>query len=162
VMEGKTSRLRHLGLAGLGASLAGLSLAVTARGRAVAYLSGRIPRDSMLGPADVPGAWALPQRALAHRAILSPAARPLLPSAPGRQRAAAGLALLHRAGDLAVANAWVIWTVPQAKFDAPSEAARLIEAAERSDPSAGPFRVHRIPGGWFPGHFATTRSSHRL
>src|SRR5262249_59738085 len=38
------------------------------------------------------------------------------------------------------------------------EAGRLIEAAERSDPSPGPFRVHRMPGGWLPLGFASSRS----
>jgi hypothetical protein len=43
--------------------------------------------------------------------------------------------------------------VPQALYDAPSRAASAIERAEKRDPSAGPFRVHRPtvwhPFGWF-------------
>jgi hypothetical protein len=38
----------------------------------------------------------------------------------------------------------------------------LIEAAERTDPGSGPFRVHRMPGSWFPSRFATTRTDQRL
>ena len=64
-------------------------------------------------------------------------------------------------GDLALANARLVSTVPQAEFDAPPEAARLIEAAERSEPSPGPFRVHRMPGAWFPVQFGTTHGPQR-
>ena len=63
--------------------------------------------------------------------------------------------------DLALANARLVSTAPQAVFNQPSEAARLIEAAERSDPSLGPFRIHRMPGGWFPPGFGTTRTARR-
>ncbi len=63
--------------------------------------------------------------------------------------------------DLALANARLVWTVPQAAFEAPPEAARLIEEAERADPSPGPFRVHRLPD-WFPARFVEHRSADRF
>ena len=63
--------------------------------------------------------------------------------------------------DLAVANARLIWTVPQAEFDAPSEAARQIEAAERLDPSPGPFRIHRMTGS-YPSPFLHRRDGRSL
>jgi hypothetical protein len=69
--------------------------------------------------------------------------------------------MLLLAVDLAVANARLIWTVPQAEFDAPSEAARQIEAAERSDPSPGPFRIHRMTGS-YPNHFSTAATADRF
>jgi hypothetical protein len=69
--------------------------------------------------------------------------------------------MLLLAFDLAVANARLIWTVPQAEFDAPSEAARQIEAAERSDPSPGPFRIHRMTGS-YPSHFSTAVTADRF
>ena len=79
--------------------------------------------------------------------------------APPRARRRAGPAAFGRRPPLA--NARLIWTVPQAEFDAPSEAARLIEAAERSDPSPGPFRIHRMLS-WYPAQFATTGTAERL
>jgi hypothetical protein len=159
--RGESRRLHRLGLAWLGASLVGLVLAVAARGGIIAYLGGRVPVDSMLGPVDVAGAWAETQRALAHGAIVSSAVLALAHWAPRRPVGAGALALLLLAADLALANAGLIWTVPQAEFDTPPETARLIEAAERSDPSPGPFRVHRMPG-WFPIRFATTPTPRRF
>jgi hypothetical protein len=151
-------RVGRLGLAGLGASLVGLIGAWAACGRAVGYLTGRIPVDPMFGPADVAGAWAETQRALAHGAIVFAAVLALARRASRRPHAAGLLALLLLTTDLALANARLIGTAPQADFEAPPEAARVIEAAERSDPSPGPFRVHRMPGGWLPAAFASTRS----
>ena len=154
-------RLRHLGLAGLGASLVGLALTIMFRGTAVAYLSGRVPADPMFGPAAIAGAWAETHRGLTHGAIVFAAVLALAYWVPRRPRGAALLAMVLLTADLALANARLVWTTPQAVFDAPSEAARLIETAERSDPSAGPFRVHRMPGGWFPAQFGTTRNPQR-
>jgi hypothetical protein len=72
------------------------------------------------------------------------------------------MALLLLTTDQAWANSRLIRTVPQTELDAPAEAARLIEAAERSDPSSGPFRIHRMSGGWLPARFATTQSAQRF
>ncbi len=156
-----TRRLRRLSLAGLGASLVGLIAAWAARGRAVAHLAGQVPGDPMFGPADVAGAWGETERALAHGAIVFAASLALARAAPRRPRIAGALALVFLAVDLALANARLVRTAPQADFEAPSEAARCIEAAERAEPAPGPFRVHRMPGGWFPLQFATTGSAHR-
>jgi len=160
--EVEARRLRPLCLAGLGASLVALILALAAHGRAVAYLVGRVDPDTMFGPANIEAAWAETQRALAHGTIVFAAILALTHWAPRRPRAAGALALLLLSADLALANARLIKTVPQGMFDAPCAAARLIEAAERSDPSPGPFRVHRTPGDWFPAHFATAHTDQRL
>jgi hypothetical protein len=158
---GDTKVPRRLAQFGLGASLVGLLLACAARGRIVAYLTGRIPPDSMLGPADIDGAWAETQRALVHGGIVFGAVIALARWAPRRPRGAWVVAMLLMIADLALANARLIWTVPQAEFDTPSEAARLIATAEQNDPSPGPFRIHRMPG-WFPVHCLTTRSPQRF
>jgi hypothetical protein len=158
---GDTVRLRRLGRVGLGASLLGLALAAAARGPAVADLATRVPPDTLFGPADGAGAWAETERALAHGAIVFAAVLALAHWAPRHPRAAAALALLLLAADLAVANARLIWTVPQADFETPSEAARRIEAAERADPAPGPFRIHRMLG-WYPVPFSTTGSVERF
>jgi hypothetical protein len=159
--KGETKSLRRLGQFGLGASLLGLVLALAARGRIVAYLSDRISPDPMLGPADVRGALAQTQQALAHGAIVFAVVLALARCVPHRPIRAGVLALLLLTADLAMANARLIWTVPQAAFDAPSEVSRQIEAAEQKDPASGPFRVHRMPG-WFPIHDAATSSPQRL
>ena len=147
VAEGgaETRRLRHLGLAGLAVSLVGMFWALVTGDRAVAYLSMRIPPDPMFGPAATAGAWTETQRALTHGAI-GFSALVALATGPRAARKPPVLALLLLVGDLALANARLVTTVPQAEFDARPEAARLIEAAERSEPSPGPFRVHRMPG----------------
>ena len=66
---GHTKRLFWLSVVGLVASLVTLGVAMAARSGAVAYLTGRVPPDSTFGPADIAGAWAETQRALAHGAI---------------------------------------------------------------------------------------------
>jgi hypothetical protein len=154
----ETRRLRSLCLAALGASVAGLISAVAAHGWAVAYLIRRVEPDQTIGPADIEGAWAETQRALAQGTIVFAAILALAHWAPRRPRAAGALALWLMSADLALANARLTITLPQAVFDAPPEAARLIAAAERSDPSPGPFRVHRMQYSWVPARFGTAHT----
>ena len=78
-----------------------------------------------------------------------------------RPRFAGVLALFLVTGDLAAANAALVWTVPQTDFEAAPEALRQITAAERDAASSGPFRIHRIPG-WLPPRFIQSRSPRRL
>jgi hypothetical protein len=161
VAAGETRSLRRLAQAGLGATLVGLAIATSVRGRAIAWMNGRVPSDMTFGPADIAAAWAETQRSFAHSAIVFAAVLVLALWAPRRPIRAGALALLVLAVDLAVANARLIWTVPQAEFDVPPEAARLIEAAERSNPAPGPFRIHRM-STWNPLQFLTTTSAERL
>ncbi len=160
--QGAQMRLpRRVGMAGLVVSLAALVCAVAARGRAITYLAARVPPDPMFGPVATAAAWDETQRALAHGVFIFAAILALLHWARRQPRAAAPLALLLLSIDLAVANARLVWTAPQATFEASSEAARVIEAAERSHPSVSPFRIHRMPGGWYPVQFGTTQSTKR-
>ena len=153
-------RLRRLGLLGMSASLVGLAWALAARAQAVAFLAGRITRQNAFGPADIAGAWTDTQRALAHGTVIFGAILALAHWTQRRPRAAGALAMLLTAADLGIANSGLIWSVDQAEFDTPPEAARLIEEAERSDPSAGPFRIHRLTGS-FPVHFSANRAAER-
>jgi len=155
-------RLRWLGLVGLLASLAGLISAIAARGRAVAFLLRCVEPDPTLGPPDVERAWAETERALAHGMIVLAVILAVTRWAPRRPRAAGALALVLLSADLALANARLIKTIPRAVFNAPSAAARLIAAAEQSDPSPGPFRVHRMPLVWLPAQFTTVRTDQLL
>ena len=53
--------------------------------------------------------------------------------------------------DLAVANRWVVITVPQTIFDAPPRLLSKIRESERAQPGPTPFRVHRLlwsPSAW--------------
>jgi hypothetical protein len=158
---GVASRPRRLARIGLAASLLGLAIAFTARGRVVALLAGCIPPDPIFGPSDVAGAWSETRRALAHGAIAFAACLALARAAPRRPRLMGALAPLLLTADLAAANARLVWTIPQADFEATPEVVRLIEAAEGADPSPGPFRIHRLPD-WYPGRFRERRSARRL
>jgi hypothetical protein len=157
---GNARRLRPLAGTVLVTSLIALVLAIAARGQVVPVLSARLASDPLFGPADAAGAWAETQRALFHGAIVCAAALALTYWVPRRPRMAGCLALVLLATDLALANARLVGTIPQADGALPSEAARLIDAAERSEPSPGPFRLHRM-AGWFPAQFANTRSADR-
>jgi Bacterial membrane protein YfhO len=159
--EGHTRGLRRVAGCAVVASALGLALAIFARGQVVASLAERPPSSPLFGPGAAAGAWAETQRALAHGAIVFAAVLVLAHWALRRPRLAGSVALVVLAVDLAVANARLVSTIPQSDCDAPSEAARLIEAAERADPAPGPYRVHRM-AGWFPAHFAGTGSAGRF
>jgi hypothetical protein len=77
-----------------------------------------------------------------------------------RPRWAGGLALLTMTADLAAANARHVLTVAQAVLESRPEVLRIIEEAERKRPSAGPFRIHRMPA-WHPPIWQATRSVDR-
>jgi hypothetical protein len=154
-------RLNRLGRAGLAASLLGLALTLSARGCALNYLAGRVPSDPMFGPADIAGAWAETQWALAHAGTGLAAILALAYWATRHPATSSVLALVCVAVDLGTANAKLVWTAPQAVFNAPSTAAQLIETVERSEPATGPFRIHRMTE-WYPTRFRASRTPRRL
>jgi hypothetical protein len=150
-------RILRLGGIGLAVSLAGLVASLALAGRAVELLALRVPSGGAFGPTDIAGAWSETQRALAHGALMSVAVLLVVRSARRNHDRAGLLAFALMVFDLGAANARLIWTCPQAILDAPSRAAGLIEDAERTDPSPGPFRIHRMTGAFplrlsIPGH----------
>ena len=162
LLAGQTERLRRLGWLGLVASLLGLALALSARrpGRRLPGQPGparpdvRPRRHPRRVGGDASGRW--------PRARSS--SRPGSPWSAWRQgvpRLASSCALLLVTADLALANGGLIWTVPQADFEAPPEAAVQIAAAERALPSPGPFRIHRM-ANWLPPSFGLKGSPERL
>jgi hypothetical protein len=163
LLTGKTERLRRLAWIGLGTSLLVLALALagSAGDRAIRFLAARVPADTIYGPADIRGAWAATERALAHGAVVFAAAIVLVRLAPRRPWLASASALLLLTADLALANGGLIDTVPQAVFEGPSAAAVQIAAAERDQPSSGPFRIHRM-ANWLPPAFGLKDSPDRL
>ncbi len=102
-------------------------------------------RGSPFGPLDAPGAISEMRRALLQGASLMALTLALICFGPKRQVLAAGILLLATSADLAVANARYILTVPQSLFEGTPEVVRLINEAEKKNPTPGPFRVHRMP-----------------
>ena len=62
-----------------------------------------------------------------------------------RPQLAGSIAVIVMTADLAAANSRFVLTVPQSVFDTKPEVVKIIEDAERAQPSPGPFRVHRMP-----------------
>ena len=116
---------------------------------------------SSFGPLDPLAGYHELVRALVHGAVMLALALILIPLA-GRRPVLAGLvALVAVAADLAVANARYVITVPQALFEDEPEVVRIINEAERQNPSPGPFRVHRMPL-WNPPRWFSDSSTDRV
>ena len=77
-----------------------------------------------------------------------------------RPHLAGSVALIVMTADLAAANARYVLTVPQSVFETKPEVLKIIEDAERAQPSPGPFRIHRMPI-WNPLGWPTTASKDR-
>jgi hypothetical protein len=129
---------------------------------------------SMSGPLDAEGAFRALCRALVHGSlvlVIALALLRLLAVRPGggRGHVLAGiLALLTMTADLALANAGLVLTVPQALLDAEPEALKAIARAEeqsaRDHPEEnppGPFRVHRMKT-WFPARWSREPGADRI
>jgi hypothetical protein len=117
-------------------------------------------RASIFGPFDARGVVGDIRRALGQGAIVMGSAVVLAVAAKRRRSWANPAALVVLTVDLAVANADLVITAPQALFDQVPKVARLIEEAEKRDPAPGPFRVHRMPM-WFPMKMYRTNSADR-
>jgi len=155
VTAGRSKRLARVSLLGLAAS----ALALAWRGRLI-LLAQRTPSDILAGPLDVTGAWADTQFALVQGMLVCAAGLALARWAPRYPRRVGACALIALAFDLGLANAGIVWTAPQSTFDDLPEAARRIAAAERAEPSPGPFRIHRMVY-WYPDRFLERRSRGR-
>ncbi len=116
---------------------------------------------SIFGPFDAEGAVAGLVRSSIHGALLCGLGLVAVRLARTRPGWAGALAVAATAADLSLANARYVVTVPQAVLDAPAEAAEVIAAAERHDPSPGPFRVHRM-AAWAPPGWRITPSTDRF
>ena len=117
--------------------------------------------QSSFGPLDPMAGFHELVRALAHGAVGLALTLILIPLA-GRRPVLAGLiAVVAVSADLAVANARYVLTVPQALFEDEPEVLRIINEAERQNPSPGPFRVHRMPI-WNPHRWTTDFSTDRV
>ena len=157
---GRSRRVARFALAGSGATLALLAAAFANRGRiAASFESWKVA--TIFGPLDVGAAVVDIQAALAHGAAVLAATGGLLILARRRADLAGALALLVLAVDLGLANGPLIKTVPQSEFEEVPKVVRVIEEAERLDPSPGPYRVHRMPI-WNPIRWMERASSNRV
>ena len=146
---------------GLAVTLVVLPLWIAAGPWVAPWLAARSMAEPICGPLDIPGALLATRRSLIHGAIVLALGLGLTNLAPRWPRRAGAAALVALVLDLGVANAGLIWSVPQALYDAPSRVAQLIAIQEQQDPAPGPFRIHRQPH-WMPHDFARHRSPERL
>jgi hypothetical protein len=116
---------------------------------------------SYFGPLDSTGSYQAIIRSLGQAASVFALGLGLTMLARRYHALAGAMALILMTLDLAAANSRFILTVPQSVFDTKPEAVKLIEEAERKDPSPGPFRIHRMPD-WHPFSWPQTRSASRM
>ncbi len=156
---GRWFHLRGLFLAGVGALA---WMAVTLRRSAlIASWTAAPARISSAGPLDAAGAVEDLQRGLLHGTLVVAGLLAIARLAPRRPALAGGLAIVGLALDLALANAGLIWTAPQALFDAPSAAVTHMAADAGGTEGFATSRVFRMPS-WLPTDFTTKRSPHRI
>jgi hypothetical protein len=141
-------------------SLAALGGVRAAAGRILQLTKDGPPAKTTFGPLDAKGALCDVQWALAQGAVIAAGALGVALLAGRRPRLAGAAALVLTTADLAVANAQLVITMPQAAFEERPKALQIIEQAERADPSPGPFRVHREPL-WSPLSWVLVPSTDR-
>jgi hypothetical protein len=145
---GETRAIRRWCQAGLGVTLVLLVVCLAARGPIVATLARRLPADIEFGPVDPSAAIGATLRGLVHGGLVLLLGLVLAKIGPGRPRSAGALAVVVMTLDLGIANAPLIWTVPQGELDRVPQALQLI--AEREGQAVGlrqsldPYRVHRM------------------
>jgi hypothetical protein len=152
LLRGHSRAPRRWCLAGLALTLALVTLIHGAWGPITMTLGRRLSPHGELGPVNAAAAVAATLRGLLHGGVSLTLGLVLTKWAPRSPRAAGMVALLAMTLDLALANASLIWTVPQAEFDAMPHALRLIANAERGHRrgvEAGQtaldlYRVHRM------------------
>ncbi len=115
---------------------------------------------SMFGPFDAEGALQALSGSLAQAAVVAGLGLVVVGLVRTHPGWAGALALAVMTADLAMANARYVVTVPQAVLESHPEVLRMIAKQERTRPSPGPFRIHRMPA-WHPTIFMTTPSADR-
>src|SRR5262249_13242309 len=112
---------------------------------------------SIFGPFDADGGFRAIVRSLAQASIVSALGLVVIRQVRTRPQWAGAGAMIVMTADLAVANSHYVVTVPQVVLESKPEGLRIIENSERQSPSAGPFRIHRMPA-WHPLGWQTTPS----
>jgi Bacterial membrane protein YfhO len=104
-------------------------------------------------PLDVSRAIADIRAAIGHGATVAAFSVVVLVLVRRRPILAGLIAIAGLTADLTFANAYHVVTVPQSAFEETPRALALIREAERTNPSAGPYRVQRV-GRWWPARWA--------
>ncbi len=123
----------------------GLLTAVLAQRQAILSAMASASVISTFGPLDSQAGFYELVRALLHGTVILALALLVILLAKSKPVLAGWIAVVLVTADLAVANSRYVVTVPQALFEDQPEAIRIINDAERQEPSPGPFRIHRMP-----------------
>lgn len=142
-----------LAIAMLAVSLAAIGLLVAMGPRLLAWIQSQTDRlPGVFGPIDAAGALGEMRRGLVHGAVVFGIAAVLVRLARRKPGLAGALAMVLTAADLAPPGLRMIHTSPRSDLEAVPEVLAAIEAAEAREPSAGPYRIHRMelwyPPGW--------------
>ena len=139
-----------------------LAAAVSLRSRvAVAMAASPEAISTVFGPLDASGAVAEMLRSLIQGLVALGASLAVV-GCSRRNPAQAGLAACCLVTiDLAMANAGLVITIPQTDFEEMPAVVQAIQAAERTNPTSGPFRIHRL-ASWVPSGWSENGSTQRL
>jgi hypothetical protein len=155
-VEGRSRRVVTFAMIGSGVILAALLSVIINQLKVTEWL-GSLRQNVIFGPLDVPGALLDIKLGLLQAVVVLSATTALVILARKRADLAGLLAVVIVVLDLGSTNSFLIITVPQSEFDMTPKVVKLIEDAERLDPSPGPFRVHRMPI-WNPVEWQKTSS----
>jgi hypothetical protein len=114
---------------------------------------------SAFGPFDVVGTLGGIRSAVMHGTVASVAVLFALTSVFRCKSICISYLIILISIDLILANRDSIIAVPQEVFDSNPKVLKIIEEAERSNPSKGPFRVHRM--SWSPSQWSMEPSKNR-
>ena len=160
---GQTRMPQRWSRTGLAVTLAALLLIMTGRGPILTWLTRQLPAGGEFGPVDPRAALAATVRGLVHGGLVLALGLALCRLAPRLPRCAGVVALLGMTLDLGIANAPLVWTIPQADLETTPRALTLIKEAQADEEFSmpGPFRVHRM-GMVAPGGRARDTTKERL
>lgn len=163
VAAGRRRRIVVLGAFLLALSLSAIVTAAVYRDRLVAAFAAHpvAHGGGIYGPFDPAGAVHELLRAGVHGTIVLGLGLVVVGLALGRPRLAGLAMLVLVTADLAWANAGLVLTMPQSRFEEKPRLLELIEKAEREKPSPGPFRIHRMPL-WDPPGWYRLKSQERV
>ena len=116
---------------------------------------------TLFGPFEAAAGYRAIIRGLGQAAIVFGLGLWLTRLAKRTPNLAGSAALILMTSDLAAANSRYVLTVPQSVLDARPKVLEVIDQAERENPSAGPFRVHRMPI-WHRSSWGRTSSPDRI
>ena len=160
VASGLGRRIGRLSLLGSAASLGALVAALPCRSRMIAWFEAK-HAQTIFGPLDSAATVRDIFAAMGQGAVVLAEGYALVLMARRRPATAGILAVVLAAADVGLANGWTVRAVPQSDFEKVPKALAKIAEAEASDPSPGPYRIHRMPT-WSPTRWREVRSDDRI